>query len=59
MIVDPLGRTVVDLGDREGVEIIEIDYNLVQDTRVKAAAPAEPQNRYLPEAFVLRLNRIP
>jgi deaminated glutathione amidase len=35
MIVDPLGRTVVDLGDREGVEIAEIDYGLVQDTRAK------------------------
>jgi deaminated glutathione amidase len=35
MVVDPLGRTVVDLGDREGVEIAEIDYGLVQDTRAK------------------------
>ena len=35
MVVDPLGRTVVDLGDREGVEIVEIDYGLVQDTRAK------------------------
>jgi len=35
MIVDPLGRTVVELGEREGVEIVEIDYRLVQDTRAK------------------------
>jgi predicted amidohydrolase len=35
MIVDPLGRIVVDLGEREAVEIIEIDYRLVQDTRTK------------------------
>jgi deaminated glutathione amidase len=35
MVVDPLGRIVVDLGDREGVEIVEIDYGLVQDTRAK------------------------
>jgi deaminated glutathione amidase len=35
MIVDPLGRTVVELGDREAVEIVEIDYRLVQDTRAK------------------------
>jgi deaminated glutathione amidase len=35
MIIDPLGRTVIDLGEREGVEIIEIDYKLVQDTRAK------------------------
>jgi predicted amidohydrolase len=35
MIVDPLGRTLVDLGDRERVEVIEIDFKLVQDTRAK------------------------
>jgi deaminated glutathione amidase len=35
MIVDPLGRTVVELGEREGLEIIEIDYALVQETRAK------------------------
>jgi deaminated glutathione amidase len=35
MVVDPLGRTLVDLGDREGVETVEIDYRLVQDTRAK------------------------
>ena len=35
MIVDPLGRTVVDLGDREGVDVIEIDFEIVQDTRAK------------------------
>jgi predicted amidohydrolase len=33
MIVDPLGRTVVDLEEREAVEIIEIDSKLVNDTR--------------------------
>ena len=35
MIVDPLGRILVDLGDGEGVEIIEIENALVQDTRAK------------------------
>jgi predicted amidohydrolase len=35
MIVDPLGRTVVDLGDREAVEIVEIEFKLVHDTRAK------------------------
>ncbi len=35
MIVDPLGRTLVDLGNRERVEVIEIDFKLVQDTRAK------------------------
>jgi predicted amidohydrolase len=35
MIVDPLGRTLIDLGEREGVEIIEIDYGFVQETRAR------------------------
>ena len=35
MVVDPLGRTLVDLGDREGMEILEIDSKLIQDTRAK------------------------
>ena len=35
MVVDPLGRIVVDLGDREGVDVIEIDSKIVQDTRAK------------------------
>jgi deaminated glutathione amidase len=35
MIVDPLGGIVVDLGEREGLEIIEIDCALVEDTRGK------------------------
>jgi deaminated glutathione amidase len=35
MVVDPLGRNVVDLGEREAVEVVEIDYALVQDTRAK------------------------
>jgi deaminated glutathione amidase len=35
MIVDPLGRTLLELGGREGMEIIGIDYALVQDTRAK------------------------
>jgi deaminated glutathione amidase len=35
MVVDPLGRTVVDLGEREAVELVEIDHTLVQDTRAK------------------------
>jgi predicted amidohydrolase len=35
MAVDPLGRTLVDLGDREGMEILEIDSKLIQDTRAK------------------------
>jgi deaminated glutathione amidase len=33
MVVDPLGRTVVDFNQREAVEVIEIDSKLVGDTR--------------------------
>ena len=52
MIIDPLGRILVDLDDREGVEIIEIDYALVQDTRVKLPLLQNRRNdvyrKYLP-----------
>ncbi len=35
MAVDPLGRTLVDLGERTGLEIIEIDLQMVRETREK------------------------
>jgi deaminated glutathione amidase len=35
LIVDPLGRTVVDLGTHEGLEVVEIDLDLVRETREK------------------------
>ena len=35
MIVDPLGRTMIDLGEREGLEVVELDLNLVRETREK------------------------
>lgn len=35
MAVDPLGRTLVDLGENEGVEVIDFDVNLVHETREK------------------------
>ena len=35
MIVDPLGRTVADLGAKECLEVVELDLNLVRDTREK------------------------
>ena len=35
MVVDPLGRTVIDLGTKEGLEVIELDLDLVRDTRAK------------------------
>jgi deaminated glutathione amidase len=35
MIVDPLGRTVVDLREQEGVEVVELDLPLVEETRQK------------------------
>lgn len=35
MIVDPLGRTLVDLGDTEGLAVVELDFKLVSETREK------------------------
>ncbi len=35
MVVDPLGRTSVDLGERETSEIVELDLALIQDVRNK------------------------
>lgn len=35
MVVDPLGRTLVDLGKREGLEVVELDLKLVNETRGK------------------------
>jgi deaminated glutathione amidase len=35
IVVDPLGRIVVDLGEKEGVEIVELDLALVTETREK------------------------
>jgi len=35
LIVDPLGRTAVDLGTNEGLEVVELDLNLVRETREK------------------------
>ena len=35
MVADPLGRTLVDLGENEGLEIVELDLNLLRETREK------------------------
>lgn len=35
MVADPFGRTVVDLGEREGLELVEIDLALVREAREK------------------------
>ncbi len=35
MVVDPFGRIVVDLAEREGIEIVDIDLNLVAEVRKK------------------------
>jgi deaminated glutathione amidase len=35
MVVDPLGRIVVDLGEKEGLEIADLDLALVTETRAK------------------------
>lgn len=34
-VVDPLGRTVVDLGEKEGVDFLDLDLNLLNETREK------------------------
>ena len=35
MAVDPLGRTMVDLGERPGLEVVELDLSLVNEVRGK------------------------
>lgn len=35
MIVDPLGRTLADLGEKEGMAVLELDFRLVNETREK------------------------
>ena len=35
MAVDPLGRTLVDLGEIEGLEVIELNLQLVNEIREK------------------------
>ena len=35
MIVDPLGRALIDLGEKEGLEVVELDLSLVKETREK------------------------
>ena len=35
MVADPLGRTVVDLGEKEGIAVVELDLQLVEQTREK------------------------
>ena len=34
-MVDPWGRVLLDMQDRTGVEFVELDLALVQDTRAK------------------------
>ena len=33
MVVDPLGRLIVDLGEREGLDFIDLDLRLIDETR--------------------------
>jgi predicted amidohydrolase len=33
MVVDPLGRTLIDLEDRQALEVLELDFKLVRETR--------------------------
>ena len=35
MIVDPLGRTIVDLAEKETLEVVDLDLKLVNETREK------------------------
>ena len=35
MIVDPLGRTIIDMEETEGIALATLDINLVNDTRSK------------------------
>jgi predicted amidohydrolase len=35
MVVDPLGRTIVDLGEPENLAVVELNLALVQETRKK------------------------
>jgi deaminated glutathione amidase len=35
MVVDPLGRTIIDLGEKEGLEVVDIEPKLVNETREK------------------------
>ena len=35
MIVDPLGRTIVDIGEEEGLKVVDLDLKLVSETREK------------------------
>jgi predicted amidohydrolase len=35
MAVDPLGRTLADLGDKEGLAVVALDLSLVAEVREK------------------------
>jgi len=35
LVVDPLGRVLVDLGEKEDLAVVELDSNLVRETRTK------------------------
>ena len=35
MVVDPFGRIVLDMEEREGLEVVELDNKLVDDVRKK------------------------
>ena len=35
MVVDPFGRTLADMGEREGLEIVDLDLDVVQEVREK------------------------
>jgi predicted amidohydrolase len=35
MVVDPFGRTIVDMGERQGLEVVDLDLALIRDVREK------------------------
>jgi len=35
MVVDPFGRIIAEMGEREGLEVVELDPKIVSDVREK------------------------
>ena len=35
MVVDPFGRVVIDMGERQGLEIVDLDLSMVGEVREK------------------------
>jgi predicted amidohydrolase len=35
MVVDPLGKVILDMGEKEGLQVVELDAALLRDVRAK------------------------